>query len=231
MAVPIKMMACVEEIIPYTSDVFQVTFNPDNPLPPCRAGQFLSLSLDNYDPCGGRWPESRAFSLTSSTRKNKIVIVYSVRGVFTKRMRDELCIGKRVWVSLPLGANIVNAHETTHDVVLVAGGTGIAPYIPYLEEELENPSGRKILLAYGIRGEHLYLFKQLLQDCCQRLPTFELLLFSGKDIDFARIYKKTESMNNSRFFISGPPGMTKALQDFLSVRDVQEDRIHVDNWG
>ena len=29
MAVPIKMMACVDEIIQYTDDVYQVTFTPE----------------------------------------------------------------------------------------------------------------------------------------------------------------------------------------------------------
>lgn len=231
MAGPIKMMAKVDEIIHYADDVYQVTFTPEKKLPLFKAGQFLSLALDDYDPCGGRWPESRAFSLACSSKKNKIVIVYSVRGAFTQRMKEELVVGKTVWISLPLGFCVVNVHEVDQAVVLIAAGTGIAPYIPYLEEELAQPSGRKILLAYGIRGEHCYLFKKLLQDCCEQLPNFELLLFSGRNVDFDAVMQKAEVMEKPLFFISGPPAMIQALQDFLHIHGIGQEKIHVDSWG
>ena len=55
-------------------------------------------------------------------------------------MKDELETGKEVWVKLPYGHFIVSSLPG-EEVILVAGGTGITPYIPFLLEEINNPLG------------------------------------------------------------------------------------------
>jgi predicted ferric reductase len=231
MAVPIKMQAAVAEIIQYAGDVYQITFIPGKKLPQFKAGQFLHLALDEYDPCDGLWPESRAFSIASSSKHDHITIVYRVKGSFTRRMKNELSSGRNVWLKFPYGSFIVNTQETSHDIVLVAGGIGIAPFVPYLEEELEQPSGRRLLLVYGIRGEHCFLFKNLLQTCCQCLSKFELVLFNAQVIDFVTLMNKAKLLNNPHYFISGPQIMIKSLRDFLFSQGVNGNQIHTDDWN
>lgn len=225
------MQARVAEIIKHVDDVYQVTFVPEKPLPQFKAGQFLHLALDAYDPCGGLWPESRAFSIASSWGRGVITIVYSVRGSFTNRMKNELAVDKMVWLRLPYGSFIVGAYDQQQDVVLVAGGTGVAPFVPYLEEELQQPSGRKIYLSYGIRDEQCFLFKDLMQKCCQDLPGFTMDLFSGKPIDFEQVGQRAGGMNNPLYFISGPRNMLTSLRDFLIARGIAEDKVLIDDWG
>lgn len=231
MAAPIKIPAKVSEIIAYPGDIYQVIFTPEKKVSRYKSGQFLHLALDTYDAYTGLWPESRAFSIASSNNSFDISIVYSVKGSFTGRMKNELCVGKQVWLKLPYGDFVVNAQDSVSAVVLVAGGTGIAPYIPYLEEELLCPSGRKILLAYGIRGEHCFLFKKLLDTCCQCLPGFELMLFNAQAIDFNSVMAKAALLIDPHYFISGPQGMITSMSSFLRANNVSEQSIHIDAWN
>ncbi len=231
MAIPIKMRASVVEIVQYADDVYQVVFVPEKKKPHFKSGQFLHLSMDEYDQYTGLWPESRVFSIASSSNREQIVIVYSVKGNFTQRMKKELVVDTVVWLKFPYGTFTIDAYELTQDIVLIAGGTGISPFIPFLEAELEARSPRRILLVYGIRGENCFLFEDLLKKCCRLLGGFELALFNAQPIDFIHLLSKASLLHNPHYFISGPPEMIKSLQSFLSSNAIEKNNIHLDAWN
>ena len=143
MSTPIKIKCTVSSIDAHRDSVFTVKLNPARRLPRFKPGQFLHLALDSYDPTGGYWPESRVFSIASAPFESEITIAYAVKGKFTLRMKEELYVGKDAWVKLPYGHFVVSS-EPDEEVVLVAGGTGITPFIPFLLKEINNLSGKKI---------------------------------------------------------------------------------------
>jgi NAD(P)H-flavin reductase len=107
-----------------------VNFKPYGRVPLAKPGQFLHLTVDVYDPTGGFWPESRVFSIASAPGASEISIVYSVKGQYTKRMERVLAPGYEVWLKLPYGDFIVeSAIEKDQDIVLIAGGTGLSPFL------------------------------------------------------------------------------------------------------
>lgn len=175
---PVKMEAEVIRIVEHAEDVFTVTMQTIKKIPSYAPGQFLQLALDDYDASTGFWPESRAFSIASTSDQNLITISYSVKGYFTGRMRDELRVGKKVWLRLPLGMFIIDDAGGTKDILLIAGGTGVAPFIAYLESRLTQPSSSNIVLAYGIRGAQYLLFKDALRLCCEKLANLSVIIFN-----------------------------------------------------
>jgi len=58
MPVSQKLPCVVERIVSHGERVYTIALRPDRPAPRFRAGQFLHLALDPYDP-SGFWPESR----------------------------------------------------------------------------------------------------------------------------------------------------------------------------
>lgn len=72
MANPIKLKAVVTKVQSYGEGVYEVALKPVGTVPSYKPGQFLHLTVDEYDPAGGFWPESRVFSIASaySTRRN-----------------------------------------------------------------------------------------------------------------------------------------------------------------
>ena len=60
--------------------VYTLALRPERPVPRFRAGQFLHLALDPYDPTGF-WPESRVFSIASPpAQRDSVRITYAVHG-------------------------------------------------------------------------------------------------------------------------------------------------------
>ena len=147
---PVKLRTKVKKIAEFGRDMYDVWLEPLGRKPRFKAGQFLHLALDDYDPSGGFWPESRVFSIASSPDEDCIRIIFSVKGSFTSRMRKEIIAEKEIWVKLPYGTFVIDELSSINkDIVLVAGGTGISPYLAWLAKLKEN-SGH-VTLHYGVR--------------------------------------------------------------------------------
>ena len=148
--------------------------SPEGRLPRFKAGQFLHLTVDDYDPAGGFSPESRVFSIASPPGGDRVSIVYSVKGVYTRKMESRLKPGIDLWLKMPYGEFVIKSSvREGQDIVLVAGGTGISPFIPFLEERLHDGDMQsKVVLYYGARLRSYILFPDLLTRCAAKREWF-----------------------------------------------------------
>lgn len=247
MANPVKVRAEVKSITQHGSGVYAVVLRPMSALPRFRAGQFLHLTIDEYDPAGGFWPESRVFSIASAPGSKDLEIVYSVKGKYTLRMEAALCAGREVWLKLPYGSFAIDAAiEPGQDVVLIAGGTGISPYLSYLDQLLENKTAsRRIRLYYGIRENSMVLAAELLDACCSaglmesylyvenEEPDDHLSKASAKRsgrLQCDSIFLESSDLHKPVFFLSGPPGMIALFKRELISANIDLERIKIDEW-
>ena len=249
MANPVRIKALIAGVTKHSECVYTVTFQPLGRVPRYKAGQFMHLALDHFDPTTGFWPESRVFSIASRFGNAELEIVYSVKGRFTRRMEAELRPGLEVWLKLPYGDFIIDEMANPgDDLVLIAGGTGITPFIPYLHSRLiaeTSPSGR-IQMHYGFRNSALHLYRELLSACCSKIKGFELyitveqetsgMLQSGEQrisqgiLSIGMILDLSGSLRDPLFLLSGPPTMVMTFKDFLRIHGVPEGRVKTDDW-
>ena len=87
-----KLGCGVEQVVAHGERVYTLTLRPERQVPRFRAGQFLHLALDPYDP-SGFWPESRVFSIASSPEERQCLrLTYAVHGGYTARMEAGLIL-------------------------------------------------------------------------------------------------------------------------------------------
>jgi ferredoxin-NADP reductase len=233
MALIIKTEAEVVKKIDHTAEVSELHFKPLKRIHGFKAGQFLHLAIDEYDGAS-EWPESRVFSIMNSpTRKDEIVIVVSAKGTFTKRIVNDLKEGDSVWLKLPYGE--FSFEKDVRPVVLIAGGTGISPFLSYLDYCLDDETQHPLKLYYGVRNSSLFLFKDKL-DCYTSIKGFELHSYMEEGsvegckagrIDIEEVYHENK---NAVFYLSGPWVMIAAFRDYLSTHGVETERIRIDEW-
>lgn len=247
MSNPIKLKANVTSIIPHGIGIYEVKFKPQNALPRFKAGQFLHLTVDDYDPAGGFWPDSRVFSIASAPGVQELKIFYSVKGRYTRRMEEVLQPGMEVWLKLPYGNFFIDSSAALRqDLVLVAGGTGISPFLPYLRKLIDTGViVSQVHLHYGIRDNDALLEGEFLDQSC-RTGLFKIFLsveneepndylFAATErvrgrLDIDAIYRKSSDLQNPVFFLSGPPVMISAFESRLGSLNVNPDRIRIDEW-
>ncbi len=233
MTVPRKIQCTVDRIVDHGSHVYTLELISPVNLPMVKPGQFLHLALDPYDP-GSFWPESRIFSIAKINREtSSLTLCYSVKGIFTSRMEAELTEGKQVWIKLPFGDFVVASDE---EAVLIAGGTGITPFVQYIAAHHEKPC----MLVYGARNKRALLFKQEIDQASIMHPLLKSYYFveeEDEDIDLICgrlninwILERTKHLNNPVFYLSGPPIMIKIFTKDLLDNSIQAGNIRTDAW-
>ena len=241
MPTPVKLPAKVETIIQHTEDVKSFIMSPLKRCPDFRPGQFLHLAIDEYDP-SFPWPESRVFSIANSpTRREKIRITFSIKGKFTQRMYDEVHMGDVLWLKLPYGRFLFSEDST--DIVLIAGGTGITPFVSFLEYAIDNEIDANIRLYYGVRSWEYLIFDSLLGECEQELRNFLCHIFientaiiniydivSKGMLSIKKILSDTIENRNAVYYLSGPQQMILSFRKELMVNDISEHKIIIDEW-
>lgn len=246
MATPQKIRCQVQKITHHGDHVYTVNFKPERLMPRFRAGQFLHLTLDEYEP-SSFWPESRVFSIASSpASRDNLQISYSVKGKYTLRMEKELREGRWLWAKLPYGDFVI---EDTTNTVLMAGGTGITAFIAFIASISPEMQGR-IFLAYGARKPDLLLYRDIIAlkvknhagvkafyfvesgnndtMSAQDLKTLESVAAGCLSLD--AIWNRVENPDTATFYIAGPPAMIQTLTEDLQKKGIEPDRIKVDAW-
>ena len=238
-----QKLACrVEQIVNHGDHVYTVTLRPQRPAPRFRAGQFLHLALDRYDP-SRFWPESRAFSIASPPSQTDVLrIFYSVRGRFTERMERELIEGEQVWIKMPYGNFVV---DDGTDVVLFAGGTGISAFTAFLED-LTAKGSHSVTLAYGARTHRLLIYRDAVDRCARQVSSVRPVYFAedlapdggGTDtsgaqvgrVSVAAVWPHLSRPFEAAYYISGPPAMLQTVAEDLRARGITAEAIHIDAW-
>jgi ferredoxin-NADP reductase len=238
MAVTQKLACQVERVVSHGERVYTVQLRPERPVPRFRAGQFLHLALDPYDP-SGFWPESRVFSIASPpAERDAVRITYAVHGRFTARMESEAVEGKQVWIKMPYGDFVVDSRS---DVVLFAGGTGITAFTAFLED-VTPASRQSVTLAYGARTNSLLIYRDIVERCAARLPSLDVSYFIEQDggssadgsipgrVSVEAVWPRLCRPFDRSYYISGPPPMLQSIGDDLRSRNVPPESIHIDAW-
>jgi ferredoxin-NADP reductase len=146
--------------------VFEV---PDVEQLPYLPGQFVSFSRDFGDK-----KVTRAYSTASAPQANRFELCLNRvhDGLFSPFLFD-LEPGATLDMKGPLG--FFTWRSPVSDSILVATGTGIAPFRAMLHSYLEAGGGRAITLIYGVRYEESLLYRAEFERLQERHSNFTFL--------------------------------------------------------
>jgi ferredoxin/flavodoxin---NADP+ reductase len=150
--------------------IIRVTPN-DSPVPDFKAGQFVTLGL--HIPTEGKIVR-RAYSIASQPEQKKYfeLVIRWVRKPVPGRLTTELFSKKEgdeiVWVK-PTGIFTINEklHNGAPDdrrMVLIGGGTGLAPFISYSMHMKAIGSKREIVVLHGASYVDELSYRELLTE-------------------------------------------------------------------
>jgi len=243
MPLPRRVEVSVRRIINHGSNVYTLEFEIPSTYTRFRPGQFTHLTVEPYRFSEGYWPESRVFSIASPPNVDFIRVVYSVKDQgYTSKIRDVLRLGSKCWLKLPYGEFVIDSKSTPGDfIVLIAGGTGISPFIPFLLDKSNKQFERNILLFYGIRNPALMIFDRELELALANFPNLKIELFSEEQttdkrfrigrLSFKEIWGMIEQHGEiPEVFLSGPPGMIDSFGKKLINVGLPETCIRIDQW-
>ena len=177
-----------------------------------KPGQFVHIRTnDGYEPFF-----RRPFSVYRA--KKHVEIFYEVVGPGTKIM-SELKKGDDIDVLGPVGSEFTLPSKKMKQIVMIAGGIGIAPFLP-LSDVLKNKGYELILLYGGRTGKHVYPMKEFKENGVKvHVATDD----GSRGIKgrVSKLFNKIDINPETTFlYTCGPNPMMAAVQEFARKHDL-----------
>lgn len=196
-----------------------------------RPGQFLNIRFL----AKGYWTESHPFSISSFPNGEYLRVTVRDLGDFTEKL-GRIPEGTRVFIDGPHGA-FTKASSRRSKALFIAGGVGITPIRPLLEEFAKL--GRDVLLLYGSRKGSEIIFKGELDALQQKYkyPSYYIIsddqFWPGERgrIDAQKIKRLVPDIADREVYICGPTLMMESLVRSLESMGVKREDIHYEEFS
>lgn len=222
----------VQEIKNETKDVFTLALKSER-IFLFKAGQFCFLRLGK-DKLYARHP----FTISSSPKENELHFTVKLTGRFTKAL-SKLKNGEEVIIDGPFG--IFTIEDYDKDLVFIAGGVGITPFMSMIKDKIKNNKTQNIILLYGSKTKEDIIYKGLLDNI--KKDWFKKVYILSDNSSFLRtheyetgyineeiIKKYVKNINNALFYICGPEPMKNNLKKILNKLEVKKHNIVVEDF-
>jgi len=194
-------------------------------------GQFTMISFDNNGPEG-----KKPFTFSNSPADDHIEMTIKEVGSFTKAL-FKLGVGDNIFIQGPRGTSLNFDDSITNDIVFLAGGSGITPFISILRYAVKKNLPNKFLLLFGNRLEKDIIYRQELDDL-NKQDNIEVFMFITEKvvnwtgelgfIDKEKIINHVPMIRDKLFYICGPPIMNHVMVDLLHELHISDDMIKID---
>lgn len=232
----VQYITTVKEIINETHDVktFRLTrpanfeFNP---------GQFSLFKL-NTNKSYNR--EDHPFTMSSSPlEKNHVDFTIKEMTDFTNDL-FKLKTGDEIIIEEPQRTTLEFLEKDKQDIVFIAGGSGITPFISSLRFAIQKNMKNNFLLLYANRTLEDIIYKKELNNIQKNNGNIKIIHVLSSEtkphnyesgyIDKEKIEKHVKNKKNTTFYLCGPPPMMNSMLKILSELKVSKKNTHYETW-
>ncbi len=206
------------------------------------SGQFIIATAEIWNPRKNRMgPVHRAFSIASSPLEKDHLEITAKKypgGRMTPWLHDSVEVGQVLNVKGPDG-NFVFKEEETDEIVLIAGGIGIAPYRSIIRYIFSKKLQVQIRLIYSARTPHDFAYKSEFDLLITQHPNFECLYTVTREHEgwSGRVGRVDEPLiqqylSNPRalYYLCGPDPMILKLTGILQKLGIGIETIRSERW-
>jgi CDP-4-dehydro-6-deoxyglucose reductase len=233
-----RLPARIERSVRLAHDVLAVFLRLPAAEPlPFDAGQYIDVLL----PRGRR----RSFSIASPPHESRCLELHVRRvagGEFTEPLFANSAAGTLLSIEGPLGR--FGYHAGARPMLLVGGGTGLAPLKSIIRHVLETEQRRDMTLYWGVRSEaDLYAHEEL-TELARRVPAFRYhAVLSEPSPPWRGLRgwvheavlrgageRPVPPLAAADIYASGPPAMIAALRREFVTRGADAARLFVESF-
>ncbi len=228
----------IKDLSPDTKLFRLISAKPNKPLAPFRAGQYIGLTVE-ID--GVR--TSRPYSLVSSPNQlayYELGIKRKDDGFVSPHLLENVKVGDIFEATEPLGNFYYNPIFHGKDLVFIAGGCGITPFMSMLRNITERMLPINGTLIFGCLTEKDILFREELDEMQKRRSNVKAEYVLSEQPDWAGecgfitknvISKFVPSVKDKFFYIVGNQAMYQFIQEQLRELGVPRHRVIYEAYG
>ena len=205
-----------------------------------KPGQYVQLKIPKYKRT--KQPEYRAYSVASPPEDRfnvKLLITKVPSGAVSTYVHDYLSEGDNLKMTGPFGDFYLR--NTDRDILMIATGSGLAPFLSMLHHMRHEGINRKTTLFFGDKHPGDLLCTEEIDGLASELPDFTYIPTlsrvtdkddwkgeKGRVTDLIEKYVSSKASLDA--YICGAPAMVKSCMDLLLEKGIPEGRIMFDKF-
>lgn len=195
------------------------------------SGQYVNIQLPASD-------ETRAYSFSSLPGDK--TLSFLIRNVPNGRMSSYLTqrakAGDVLSLTGPQGSFYLR--EVTRPVLMLAGGTGLAPFLSMLHSLQGMKTAQPLHLIYGVSRDIDSVKLEQLDQFSQRIPNFSYSLVvadpasSAERKGYVTDHLEPQHINDGEvdIYLCGPPPMVEAVMGFLTSKSITPSNFYYEKF-
>ncbi|MGV8864530.1 MAG: benzoate 1,2-dioxygenase electron transfer component BenC [Pseudomonas sp.] len=195
-------------------------------------GQYVNLQVPGSS-------ESRAYSFSSLQHDGQVsfLIRYVPGGLMSSYLKDHAVLGQDMSLTGPLGSFYLR--DIKRPLLMLAGGTGLAPFLAMLEKIAEAGSDYPVHLIYGVTHDFDLVEMDKLEALAQRIPNFSYSACVAAAESqhpkkgFVTQHIEPAHLNEGEvdIYLCGPPPMVEAVSLNLRERGTQPANFYFEKFA
>ncbi|MFC0668018.1 benzoate 1,2-dioxygenase electron transfer component BenC [Azotobacter chroococcum] len=195
-------------------------------------GQYVNLRVPGSD-------QTRAYSFSSLPQDGEVsFLIRNVPGgLMSGYLSRQARAGDAMTLTGPLGSFYLR--EIRRPLLMLAGGTGLAPFTAMLEKIAESGSEHPIHLIYGVTHDADLVEMDRLEEFVARIPNFSFTACvaspesSHPHKGYVTQHIAPVHLNDGEvdIYLCGPPPMVEAVNGFLREQGIQPANFHYEKFA
>ncbi|MFL0579233.1 benzoate 1,2-dioxygenase electron transfer component BenC [Dietzia sp. 179-F 9C3 NHS] len=195
-------------------------------------GQYVNIAVPGTDQT-----RSYSFSTGADSTHLSFLIKYAAGGAMSEYLAQRSAVGDRLELTGPMGSFFLR--ESTRPLLLLAGGTGLAPVLSILETlAAAGTTDRPVHLIYGTSFDTDVVYTDLLDEFTTRIPgmTWDLVVADPQtkhpNSGYVTSLIRPEHLHggSTDIYLCGPPPMVEAVRGFLDDEGLQVTHFYYEKF-
>ena len=198
-----------------------------------QPGQYLYIRFPRFEGLKELFP----FSISSDPSQKQIRISVKQSGDFTSNKIPQLKRGDNAIIMGPYGTFGESCLQHDKDMIWIAGGIGITPFLSLAKHESRFPSGRKILLIWATKERKDAFHHQELIAETKKNKDFEYIPWFSDEKgritcdEVIHMVKNEMDVRNIKILMCGPPPMTYSLSRGFHKKGINHKNIIFEDFN
>ena len=200
-----------------------------------KPGQYMMMELDVKDSEKGN---TRPLSIASSPTEDFLLFSTKISQSAFKQKFNSLKVGDKVKLKGPMG--IFTLKENAQQIIFLGGGIGITPFRDMIKYAGDKKLPIKLTLLYSNKTPADIVYKEEWGVFEGENPNLKVVNtitdnasgWAGKTgrINEDMIRDFCNDLNNTLFYICGPPGMVDGLSNLLKTMSIPLQNIKIEKF-
>ena len=195
-------------------------------------GQYMNISVPGTDQV-----RSYSFSSGPHSTSNSFMVRITPGGAMSDYLTERATVGDRMTITGPFGIFFLRPPQRR--LLMLAGGTGLAPILSILEKAVQDGVDQPMHLVYGVSRDDDLVGLDTLNDYAEKINSFTYSYCvsdpesEAEQIGYVTQFLEKEHLQDGDvdIYLCGPPPMVEGVSEWLDSESINPANFYYEKFA